>query len=72
MLLYKVKQFVHQRSILAVYYSYIHSDLDYANIVYGSKKDKLKKILTEIMLLELKATKPVLTTSENFSSHTKF
>ena len=45
-LLYKAKQFVHQRSILAVYYSYIHSNLDYANIAYGSKKDKLKKILT--------------------------
>ena len=53
MLLYKAKKFVHQRSILAVYYSYIHSNSDYANIVYGSKKDKLKKILTEIMLLEL-------------------
>ena len=45
-LLYKAKQFVDQISLLALYHSYIHSYLNYANTAGGSTNmTNFKKLL---------------------------
>ena len=36
-LMYRAKPFLDQESLLALYYSYIHSYLNYANLASGSK-----------------------------------
>ena len=44
-LIYKAKPYLNKDSLLALYFSYIHSDIYYANLVWGStNKTYLRKI----------------------------
>ena len=44
-LIYKVKPFLNKDSLLALYFSYIHSYINYANLVWGSThRTYLRKI----------------------------
>ena len=47
-LMYQAKPFLDQESLLALYYSYIHSYLNYANLASGSKYlTNLKKLRSQ-------------------------
>ena len=47
-LMYRAKPFLDQESLLALYYSYIHSYLNYANLASGSKYlTNLKKLRSQ-------------------------
>ena len=47
-LLYRTKLFVNKNSLLTLYYSYIHTYLNYANLLWGStNRTNLKKLLSQ-------------------------
>ena len=47
-LLYRAKQFLNKRSLVALYYSYIHTYLNYANLSWGStNRTNLKKLFSQ-------------------------
>ena len=47
-LMYRVKQLLDKESLLALYYSYIHSYLNYANLAWGSTYlTNLKKLCSQ-------------------------
>ena len=50
-LLYKAKLYIDKHSLLSLYYSYIHSYIDYGNIAWGSTK-KYKSTLKSIQSAE--------------------
>ena len=47
-LLFKAKSFLNKQSLLSLYYSYIHSYINYANVTWGSTyKTNLKKLSSQ-------------------------
>ena len=71
-LLYRVKQFLDKNSLLTLYYSYIHTYMNYANLPWVStNRTNLKKLLNQQRHAVLSTIEHALTIPTSLSSHTK-
>ena len=73
-LLYRAKLFLDKNLLLTLYYSYIHTYLNYANLSWGStNRTNLKSYsVNKSTQYELLTIKHALTIPTSFSSHKKY